>query len=121
MWGVARLGFRGDIRPYMVNQSLDDAIAAYIAAADTTGDGAVSFDEARMYSELNGTACPLTELEYMFNEADVNRNGKLTPAELRDWCLKRMGVRSYVRRMFTNANDLDQGIARLIAMADTNG
>jgi len=121
MWGVARLGFRGDIRPYMVNQSLDDAIAAYIAAADTTGDGAVSFDEAKLYSELNGTAVPLNELEYMFNEADVNGNGKITPAELRDWCLKRMGVRSYVRRMFTNANDLDQGIARLITMADTNG
>merc|ERR1719409_743153 len=121
MWGVARLGLRGDIRDFLRRHpTLELALKAYIKAADLNGDGTLNENELMCFSAFNGSAASKAEVQQFIKDADTNGDGMLTYDELKAWALKTMGVANFLKRMFNNGKDIDQGLDRVWTVADSN-
>jgi len=125
MWGIARLGVRGDIRSFLqANGStpapgtLDEGLKAFMAAVDETGSESLNVKNLLNYSLCNGTAASESEVERFVKDADTNGDGSVTYDELKEYCLKNMGVGMFIKRMLNNGKDLAQGVERIFAMAN---
>jgi len=117
MWGIARLGVRGDIRACLqVADSLDEGLEAYMAAVDDTGNKTLTADNVKTHSTYYGTAASIAEIERFIKDADTTGDGTVSWDELRSYCLKNMGVAMFTKRMLNNGKDIQQGVERLFVL-----
>jgi len=121
MWGIARVGLRGDIRVHMVDKPIDDGIKSYFQAVNdfncATNEDFVTLGDVKSYNAVKGTATSEIEIQLIFKSAGagITTGSKLTHAMLREWVLANMGVQTFIKRMISNAKVMDDGINRIFA------
>ena len=109
---VSEEDYKKSIHPYLIRSHI---------LSETCCQPKSMSEELQNFSSFNGTAAQFKDINAFFREVDTDTDGKISELELQAWILNNMTCQSFMKRMFSNAQSIDEGVTRFISQADLDG
>ena len=97
---VSEEEYKKSIHPYLIRSHI---------LSETCCQPKSMSEELQNFSSFNGTAAQFKDINAFFREVDTNTDGQISELELQAWILNNMTCQSFMKRMFSNAQSIDEG------------